>query len=123
MHVERRLPFRGRDIRPVFVAIALDNPYRNLRRIFAKRKIYLTAFLDHIGSQQRMLDLHFLQRQLKIVCRNIAVYSCRHYAIDGRLAIDIHESLEEEHFPFHGSFFFPAANIRQVMALPAFRES
>jgi hypothetical protein len=53
------------------------------------------------------------------------VYSCRDYAIDGRMAIDIHESLEEEHFPFHGLPFFlaPAACIREVPALLTFRES
>jgi hypothetical protein len=47
--------------------------------------------------------------------------SCRHYAIDGCLAIDIHESLEEEHFPFHGSFRFSLLllGIQQFIALPA----
>jgi hypothetical protein len=85
----------------------------------------LAAFLDHIGSEERMLGLHFLQRPLEIVRRDIALYSCRHYAIDGRMAIDIHESLEEEHFPFHGfpSFLSPAVSIRQVLVLLAFRES
>jgi len=33
--------------------MALGNPYRNLQWIFAKRKIYLTAFLDYVGSQER----------------------------------------------------------------------
>jgi hypothetical protein len=69
-----------------------------------------------------MLALHSLQRQSKTVCGDIAFYSRRHYAIDGRLAIDIHKPLEEEHLPFHGfsSFSPPAAGIRRVAAPLAF---
>jgi hypothetical protein len=68
-----------------------------------------------------MLALYFPQCRFKITCGNIAMYSCRHYAIDGCLAIDIHESLEEEHFPFHGFFFFSLLllSIQQFLALRA----
>src|SRR5882762_6953164 len=75
---------------------------------FLLNEKYMTAFLDNMGSQERMLALHFLQRQLKIACINMSANSCRYYAIDGSMTIDIHESLEEEHFPSHGfAFFFP----------------
>src|SRR5258708_1011771 len=56
IHIERRLPFRGRYIPPLFVAVALDNPYRNLQWIFVKRKSIEDSGTGCRAQQRRRVE-------------------------------------------------------------------